>query len=311
MTALYITLGAIAALFIIYWMIIFFAFRFAFVRNGAKSIALNIPEEYGAAMKSDRDRLLSADFEEVSIKSNDGLTLKADLLVGSVNKTVILFHGYRSGPTDMSGAFVKYESAGYNILLVHHRTHGKSEGKYITYGIRESEDCLLWANYADKRFGGAIFLGGISMGATTVLMAADKPLPPSVKAIAGDCGFSSPYEIISLVGRRMFHLPGFIMPMVMTSLNFYCKTLGKFSITEGSATKSLERATVPVAITHGEADDFVPCYMSEQNARACASPVSLYTVKGADHGLSHLVDPEGCFNSVKNHFEKYTNEKMF
>ena len=89
------------------------------------------------------------------------------------------------------------------------------------------------------------------------------------------------------------------------------RLFGGFDPDAFSPIESMKKCKLPVIFFHGDTDDFVPCYMSEENARACASPVSLYTVKGADHGLSHLVDPEGCFNSVKNHFEKYTNEKMF
>ena len=49
-----------------------------------------------------------------------------------------------------------------------------------------------------KHFGNdvKIILAGISMGASTVLMAAGKPLPKNVIGVLADCGFSSPKEII-------------------------------------------------------------------------------------------------------------------
>ena len=302
MPGLYITLGVLGGAFVLYWIIIYFVFRYAFVRTGAKGIDLVIPEQFKGALNEGRRILEETPKQEVSIKSKDGLTLKAELVEGNTDVSVILFHGYRSGISDFAGAFKVYLKAGCNILLVHHRAHGKSEGKYITYGIKESEDCALWADFMDKRFGGKIYLGGISMGASTVLMSADKPLPPSVKGISGDCGFSSPYDIIAEVGKKSFHVPAFLMPMIMASLNLYCRIFGKFSLKNQGAVVSLKKATVPVALTHGASDTFVPAWMSERNRDACASPVCLYLVDNADHGLAYLYDEKGCFSALKSHF---------
>lgn len=63
--------------------------------------------------------------------------------------------------------------------MVDERAHGKSEGKVITFGIRERCDCKLWAEYAVKRYGENkdIFLAGVSMGAASVMMASNLGLP--------------------------------------------------------------------------------------------------------------------------------------
>ena len=58
-------------------------------------------------------------------------------------------------------------------LHIDQRAAGESEGKYIGFGVLESRDCCLWAQYIAKRFGPdqKIILAGLSMGASTVLMA--------------------------------------------------------------------------------------------------------------------------------------------
>ena len=55
--------------------------------------------------------------------------------------------------------------------------------------------------YAVDRFGGdvKIILIGISMGAATVLMAADEDLPENVVCIMGDCGYTSAQDIIKKI----------------------------------------------------------------------------------------------------------------
>ena len=58
-----------------------------------------------------------------------------------------------------------------------------------------------WIRYINRRFGEKtqIVLAGISMGASTVLMAADLGLPANVKGIMADCPFSEPKEILKEV----------------------------------------------------------------------------------------------------------------
>ena len=81
-------------------------------------------------------------------------------------------HGYHGNPyTDFGPVLEKFKNLGYSLLLPYQRTHGKSEGKYLTFGVKESKDCLYWAKYIAKRFPNrSISLHGISMGGATVAM---------------------------------------------------------------------------------------------------------------------------------------------
>ena len=50
---------------------------------------------------------------------------------------------------------------------------------------------------------------------------------------------------------------------------------------------------LPLLIAHGEADDFVPCWMGVQSFEAAASAdKQLITVPNAGHGMSYLMDRE-------------------
>ncbi len=61
---------------------------------------------------------------------------------------------------------------------------------------------------------------------------------------------------------------------------------------------------MPILIIHGEADSFVPPYMSEGPAEACPETVKRITVAGADHALSFLVDPEKYKAAVEEFFHR-------
>ena len=59
---------------------------------------------------------------------------------------------------------------------------------------------------------------------------------------------------------------------------------------------------MPVIFFHGEADDFVPCYMSRENFDACPTRKMLVTIPGAGHGLSYPADKESYLTALREFF---------
>ena len=234
---------------------------------------------------------------DVYIKSYDGLKLHGEIIKaeGESNKTIILFHGYRSiGKRDFSCAIPYYHSLGLNIILIDQRAHGKSEGRLITYGVKERFDAVSWVEFAKNTFpNNHIYLSGLSMGSSTVMMASN--MLDGVSGIVADCGFTSPKEIIQLVAKKHFGLPKWFCAPV----GLLAKIFGKFDYSY-SAKDSLAHAKAPILFIHGEGDDFVPCYMTEENFEACTSPKQKVIVKDAPHGFSFLFEPETVKSALEN-----------
>ncbi|MBO5353645.1 MAG: alpha/beta hydrolase [Lachnospiraceae bacterium] len=231
------------------------------------------------------------EYEMVEVISQDGLKLSGRYYHRKEGAPLVIFmHGYKGNfYRDGNGIFSFSRRYGFNVLLVHQRAHGCSEGKTITFGIKERYDCKTWAEYAAGRFGAdqKILISGLSMGAATVMMAADVGLPEQVKGIMADCGFSSPKEILCSVMERL-KLPSKLMyPMAKLAARLY----GGFDLEEASAVESLRNCTVPVLLIHGEGDDFVPSWMSVKCREACASDCRLLLVPGIGHGMSYCHGP--------------------
>lgn len=247
-------------------------------------------EVHREAMLKNIDRLLAEPYERVTVHSYDGLKLVGKLYKGKPGAPLILFfHGYRStAERDASGGFQLCREKGWHILMVDQRSLGESEGKTITFGIRERYDCRTWANYVAKHFGPEtpVFLWGISMGASTVLMASDLELPANVRGIVADCGFDTPGGILQETIRR------WKWPEVPTYqlVKLGARLFGRFRVNEASAVESVKRARLPILLIHGEDDHMVPCEMVYALRDACASPVTVLTVPDAGHGISYYVD---------------------
>lgn len=247
--------------------------------------------------------------EDVQITSFDGLTLRGQWLPAeNPIATIILFHGYRSHHLqDFAAIYGFYHSIGLNLLLVRQRAHGESGGKYITFGVKERRDALSWIDFHNRTHGvDNVFLGGMSMGASTVLFAAGEELPPNVRGITADCGFSSPAEILSHIIKKDFHLPP---KPVLPMMEVWARLLGGFSFYECSSRDTLARAKVPILFIHGKADTFVPASMSERGFAACAAEKELHLIEGAGHGRSYLYEPQRLRDALLSFFKRNISEE--
>ena len=245
-----------------------------------------------------------------TIRSFDGLTLSGRYFENAPGAPMeLMFHGYRgTAERDLGVGIRRAFALGHNALIVDQRTTGDSGGRLVTFGIREYRDCLNWVDFCVEHFGSEmdLYLTGISMGASTVLMAAGEPLPPNVKGVLADCGFTSAPAIIKDV-CRLLHLPGnLVYPMIRLG----AKLLGGFDLEEYSALEAMKRCKIPVVFFHGEKDNLVPCYMSRENYEACTAPKAILTVPDAGHGLSYLVEPEKYLKTLEGFWHPEKEEKF-
>ncbi len=309
MTALYITLAAVA---IIILLVVFLggyaAYRLAFRYYPRKDedifATLSRHPEFEEVRRKYIENMLSLPFEEVRIKSRDGLVLYARYYhVMDGAPLEIQFHGYKSmSRRDFSASGTECFSAGYNLLLVDQRAHGMSEGHIISFGIKERFDCIDWVKYARERFGAnqKIILYGISMGAATVLMAAgESELPENVVGVVADCPYSSPIDIIAHVAKKL-HIPS---PVTRIIAPIGAKLYGGFSLFESSPQKAVKEARVPILLIHGDADKFVPHYMSERIAMANKN-IRFISIAGAGHGFGYLVDTKKYTDEVNSFVDR-------
>lgn len=259
---------------------------------------------YKAIVASDR-WLTEHKAQDLYLESHDHLKLHALWISAEDAKgTIILAHGYKSTMlADFSYVLDFYHALGLNLLLPEQRSHGKSEGKYITFGVKESMDMLQWLQYHNENYGYyPVVLSGLSMGASTMLYLADSDLPDNVKGIIADCGFTSPKAILSHVFKSVTHLPA---GLSIWMTNLFTKTFAGFSLNEKDTRKSLANSKVPVFLIHGKSDDFVPCAMTEQAYAACTADKHVLLVEGAGHGISFLFDSDGYTNMLIEFLEKY------
>lgn len=288
--------------------LIFLKIFYSFRKKAGDPEEISLPE--GAIYEPHHEQIRSwireiraMDRKDVSITSFDGLRLHGRYYEYKKGApTEILFHGYRgNAERDLCGGVHRCFEIGHNALIVDQRGAGASEGHVITFGAKESRDCLAWVDFVIKNIDkdARIILTGISMGAATVMMAASCPLPENVIGVLADCGYTSTRAIIKKVIRDMKLPAGPIYPLVRLGALLF----GRFDPDKESPLTSMKKCTLPVIFFHGDTDDFVPCYMSEENYAACAAEKKrLVIIRGAGHGLCFPVDPDTYFEELRRFF---------
>lgn len=247
--------------------------------------------------------ILTSPHEKVTITSYDGIDLCASYYHAADGAPLdILFHGYRSASCrDCCGVFRISRDAGHNILLVDQRAHGKSGGKIITFGIKERHDCLSWIEYCINRFGNSqkIMLVGLSMGASTVLMASAFDLPKNVVGIISDSTYTSPMDIVLKVSRDRKYPCRLVAVLAKAGALLF----GRFKLNEACAVDAVKKCKKPVLFLHGENDFFVPCRMTRKVFAACASEKHLVAFSNNGHCANYVFNTERYVNEI-NKFSK-------
>jgi len=118
--------------------------------------------------------------EEFSFITDDGLRLSA-FKVSSVDSAVFkgsifFLHGIRRMKEQSFPMAAYFSKRGYDCYAMDMRSHGESEGRYITYGHLEKGDLIQLLDYVESQYGikGKVILWGQSLGAAVALMVASE-----------------------------------------------------------------------------------------------------------------------------------------
>lgn len=286
---LLVILGLLLINIIAYFVVIHIVFKSMFLRLD-KEVLLNTIDLSKTHYKdfmditiNNMEKFMSLPYEEVSIKSLDGLTLYGRYYNNHSDKTLLFYHGYHASPfNNINTPGLIFLDKGYNILLITMRSHEKSEGRYITFGVKEKEDAYLWYQFLLEKYNPKnIILYGVSMGASTLAMISDR-VNKNVDAIILDSAYTGAYEEVLFSIKRKLNL----LPRLVTfGLSKLCLKKGQFELEKGKAKEALSKCNVPVFFIHGDKDIIVPLQMAKENYDACKSKKYLY-IADANHAVS-------------------------
>lgn len=303
--ALIIIASAVAALlfvFSIVSLVAYITYKMTFMRRRREYdpyFGLDKPKfaEHSEELAEIIESISAEDFEAVSITAGDGTRLAGRYYHRCDGAPIhVICHGYKSSPLrDGSGGGCDSRKMGHNLLLIYQRAHGESEGETISFGILERYDIIEWLKYLTERFGESteIILIGTSMGAASVIMAAELGLPETVKCIIADSPYSSPKDVI----MRSVSDMGYPVRLVYPFIKLGARMFGGFSLEAASPIEAVKHSQKPIFIAHGEDDSIVPVEMAHLIAKAALEA-------GVDCTLATFPDAEHCMSFIV-HYDRY------
>ncbi|MBR6744291.1 MAG: alpha/beta hydrolase [Clostridia bacterium] len=285
--------------------------RLALARELPKAMMQSKPKNeavraFHARVEEAGHALRQKDMEEVEITSRDGLRLVGHWYpCENAKRVIVAMHGWRSAwyiDFGMLSDFWRRE--GCSVLFAEQRAQNNSDGEYMTFGYMERYDCLEWIRFVNERTERKypVYLAGISMGASTVLMTAGLDVPENVKGVIADCGFTSAYDIWRHVVKKNMKIPfGLFDRLIDRS----CKKQLQTNARGISAVTAMQTTKTPILFIHGSDDSFVPVHMTYENYKACNAPKELLIVPGAIHAQSYDKEKEKYEAAVRSFWEKY------
>lgn len=262
-----------------------------------------------ALLEEKKEKLEKTPHEIAEIVVPDGTHLVGHLFrAEEPRRAVIAMHGWRScWSKDFSIIADFLMENNCTVLFPEQRGQGESDGEYMGFGMIERYDCLEWIRWMnDNGFSGLpLYLAGVSMGASTVLMTSGfEDLPENVKGILADCGFTSAKAIWKHISEENLHIPYVRHEKRVDDLVRKRIDLNSDAY---STLDAMETNVTPILFVHGSGDTFVPVEMTMENYEACKAPKKLLIVEGANHGMSYVEAREEYESAVKKFWQELEN----
>ena len=252
---------------------------------------------YISNLYKDMEDMSKLEYEEINLKTFDGITLRANYYNNNSNKTAILIHGYKATPLNNFSTSGKYLlKMGYNLLMIYQRTHGKSDGKHITFSKKEGLDLLEWINYVDsnKKID-EIILYGVSMGSSTLMTISDKIYSDKVRLLIFESGFIKMSRMIKDSLKRKNKMLLLFYPFVKIHSLF----LAHFWISSYDISKHLENCDYKALFIHGKEDRLINYKDTIHAFDKKKDNKELLLIDGAGHNMCNLYDDGKIKEKIK------------
>ncbi len=214
---------------------------------------------------------------------------------GGAAPALAVLHGWGGNAETMLPLAMPLHRAGYALLFIDARSHGRSDQDSFSSMPRFAEDLdhalywLKWQPGVDPKRVGVV---GHSVGAAAAMLAASRR--DDLAAVVSIAAFSHPETVM----RRLlasWHVP--YIPFGWYILQYVQHVIGH-GFDEIAPLNTIWRIRCPVLLVHGSEDETVPVAEAEAlHARACGAACRLLLVKGShdlyedlDRQLGELID---------------------
>jgi uncharacterized protein len=241
----------------------------------------------------DPRRALGMRFIELNISSSAGV-FPAWFVPGTRDTWVVVVHGMKAGRGEGLRLLPVVSGLGFPALVITWRNGpGAPRGKDGLYhlGASEWQDLEAAVLHAQRNGARRVILFGYSMGGAIVAeFMRRSTLAESVAGVAFDSPVLDWHATVALGARKRGRPAMLLAPLAEQIVSL--RTGFRWSGSGARAWPDQFRASTPILLFHGTADQTVPIEPSEAFAKAMGDRVTFVTTEEAGHIQSWNFDPE-------------------
>jgi hypothetical protein len=188
--------------------------------------------------------------------------------------TAVLLHGMDQHKFFYLGTGERLAKMGYDVVLLDLRAHGRSGGKYVTYGAREKQDVkgvlatLISAGSVHRD----VYVFGVDLGAATAIQYA--AIDPNCKGVLA----MKPYQDAASMARRKIDWAHLMSDEDFEKILLRAGEIGDFNPHLASSEMAAVSLTCPLLLVHGLLDVSVPVEHSKAIYAAARCPKKLMII---------------------------------
>ncbi len=237
---------------------------------------------------------------------SDGLRLKGEYYDFGGKDAVIIIPG-RTESLLYSGHFAEpYRAMGMNVLLIDNRSHGLSEGKYVSLGFKEYRDILQWARLLHDKLGNeGVLLHGVCIGSSVALFALVSPdCPDYLRGMTADGMYVNFYESFRL---HMIEQKRPLFPFLRIIM-WYIRIFAGADVVHDGPEKRMPLLTKPILFLHSREDGYSLPEKAEVLYNLCRAEKQLVWFPTGAHSRLRINHTEEYDRAVRDFWSERINK---
>ncbi len=228
---------------------------------------------------------LGITYEDVSLKTKDGLNIKGWFVPADSDKAVIIAHGLGANKSNFIGTVDMWHQLNFNVLIFDFRGHGMSDGHTVTFGYKERLDVMIGLEYLmkSKKFLPEKIVGyGVSFGGAAMIHAANEMRV--FHKIIIDSSFASLDDMADTIVDGESIIPVFCRKMFKEMGLFFIRLDVGFDIREHSPENVVGRlAGTPMLFIHGKGDPLINWEQTQRLYEKAGGPKKVVFLETQGH----------------------------
>jgi len=240
--------------------------------------------------------------ETVSIKTNDGQTLRAWWVTGSGDTTVVFVHGYFTNRCEFVPFVSQFRARGASCLFFDLRAHGTSTGKRCTFGVEEALDVAAAVRWVkEQRPDDRIVLIGNSMGGVACARQAAIE-PGSVDGLVLDSAYAKVNEAAR--GWWSFFLRGKFKTLLRPT-GIFGRIFVRVNLEDANLEESLVKISgAPVLFIYGRIDPLIPAASAARCIEAAGPKAEAVWFEDTNHARARFKEPKRYVEEIFGFMER-------